>query len=418
MQKGQELTVGPPGADITGTDNRAVQVAVDALWARGGGVVRLLAGTYDMTDAVHLRSGISLVGSGPDTVLRKCAGYSSPMTIDADYAQLKVTVADARGFAEGMGVAVLDKNHAGGWAVTTATVTGINGNTLHIDNYLVHDYSADAEGMVLATFSLVSGIDVVGCTVADLRVEGNRGENEALNGCRGGGIYFQRAKRCSVRNCIVRDFNGDGISFQTTQDITVEGCEMLENSNFGIHPGTGSARSIIRNCHMHHNDKIGFFLCWRVQEGEFTDNVIEDNGVFGISIGHKDTDSLFVANTIRRNGRDGVYFRKEKEANGGHRNTFRKNIIEDNGDAEHGCGVHIDGETHDLVFEENVIRETRAGDARTQRVGVYIGPQAQGVALRGNVFEGLIECEVVDESVLVPPSSEGGAQSHRTKRTP
>lgn len=37
MQKGQELTVGPAGADITGTDNQAIQVAVDALWARGGG---------------------------------------------------------------------------------------------------------------------------------------------------------------------------------------------------------------------------------------------------------------------------------------------------------------------------------------------------------------------------------------------
>jgi len=398
MQNGRELTVGHTGADVVGGDSRAIQLAVDALCSRGGGTVRLLPGTYEMTDAVHLRTGINLVGSGPGTVLRKCPGYKSPMTIDADYGQLKVTVADAGGFAPGTGVAVLDKNHAGGWAVTTATITEVDGNTLHIDNYLVHDYSADAEGMVFNTFSLVSGIDVVGCTVADLTVEGNRTENDPLNGCRGGGIYFQRAKQCTVRNCVVGRFNGDGISFQTTQDITVEGCEMLENSNFGIHPGTGSARSIIRKCHMHHNDQIGFFLCWRVQEGEFTDNSIEDNGRFGISIGHKDTDNLFVGNTVRRNGRDGVYFRKEKEANGGHRNTFRRNTIEDNGDAEHGCGVHIEGETETIVFEENVIRETRSGDGRTQRVGVYVGPQAQRITLRGNTFAGLLESEVVDES--------------------
>jgi len=282
--------------------------------------------------------------------------------------------------------------------VTTATITGIEGNTLHIDNYLVHDYSADADGMVLNTFSLVSGIDVVGCTVSDLTVEGNRDENDPLNGCRGGGIYFQRAEECTVRNCTVRGFNGDGISFQTTRDITVEECEMLENSNFGIHPGTGSARSIIRNCHMHHNDQIGFFLCWRVQEGTFTGNRIEENGRFGISIGHKDTDNLFVGNIVRRNGRDGVYFRKEKEANGGHRNTFRTNTIEDNGDGEHGCGVHIEGVTHDLVFEENTIRETRSGDARTQRVGVYIGPQVERVTLRGNTLSGHLESDTVDES--------------------
>jgi len=391
-----ELTVGPSGADVIGTNNQTIQVAVDALWARGGGTVKLLPGTYEMIDAVHLRSDISLVGSGPETVLRKCAGYKSLMVVDADYAQLKVTVADASGFRPGMGVAIQDKGHAGGWAVTAATITSIEDNTLHIDNYLVHDYSADAEGLVTNTFSLVSGIDVIDCTVADLTVDGNQKENDFMNGCRGGGIYFHRAKRCTIRNCVVRGFNGDGISFQTTQDITVEGCEMLENSNFGIHPGTGSARSIIRNCHMHHNDKIGFFLCWRVQHGEFTDNLIEDNGVLGISIGHKDSDNLFVGNTVRRNGRDGILFRNEKETNGGHRNTFRAHTIEDNGVTEHGCGVHVEGATHDLVVEENTNRETRSDDARTPQVGVYIGPKVQRVTLRGNTFSGL-DSEVVDE---------------------
>jgi len=401
-----ELTVGADNADVLGTDSQAIQLAIDAVWARGGGTVRLLPATFDMVDAAHLRSHVSLIGSGRETVLRKCAGCKSPMAVDADYAQRKVTVSDAGGFRPGMGVAILDSRHSGGWAVTTASITEIEGNTLHIDNYLVHDYSADADGLVLNTFSLVSGIDVVGCTVSDLVVDGNRAENEFLNGCRGGGIYFQRAKACTIQRCVVREFNGDGISFQTTQDITVEECEMLQNSNFGIHPGTGSARSVIRNCHMHHNEKIGFFLCWRVQEGEFADNLIEDNGVFGISIGHKDSDNEFVNNTVRRNGKDGIYFRKEKESNGGHRNTFRRNIIEDNGGLEHagpdenghGCGVHIEGVTLDTVFEENVIRDTRAGDERTQQVGIYIGPGVQRVTARGNEFSGSDGCEVVDES--------------------
>lgn len=365
--------------------------------------MRLRPGTYEMTDAVHLRGGVNLVGAGPETVLRKCPGYRSPMTVDADYAQLKVTVAEASGFEPGMGVAVLDEAHPGGWAVTTATITAIEGNTLHIDNYLVHDYSADREGLVKNTFSLISGIDVTDCAVADLTIDGNRSENDFFNGCRGGGIYFQRASRCTVRNCIVRGFNGDGVSWQTTRHITVEGCEVFENSNFGLHPGTGSAHSVIRRCHLHHNDKIGLFLCWRVQHGEFSDNLIEDNGDLGISIGHKDTDNLFVGNTVRRNGRDGVYFRKEKETNGGHRNTFRQNTVEDNGGPEHGCGVHIEGVTHDLLFEENVIRDTRAGGDRTQRVGIYLGPGVERIRLKGNQFSGLAESEVVDES---------GSQSH------
>jgi hypothetical protein len=398
MPQAGEITVGTSGADVIGTDSRAVQLAVDALWTRGGGTVRLLAGTYEMFDAVHLRPGISLTGAGRETILRKCAGYTSPMTIDADYAQLKVTVSDARGFQVGMGVTIKDKHHGSGWGVTTATITAIDGNTLHIDNYLVNDYSAYAEGLVANTFCVVSGIDVTDCVVSDLTVEGNRAENPFMDGCRGGGIYFQRAKRCAIRDCVVRGFNGDGVSFQTTQDITVERCVFEKNGNFGIHPGTGSARSIIRNCHMHHNDRIGFFLCWRVQHGEFSDNLIEDNGVYGISIGHKDTDNLFTRNVIRRNGRDGIYFRNEKETNGGHRNTFRRNDIEDNGGSEHGCGVHVDGETHDLLFEENTIRDTRSGAAASQRAAVCIGPKASRVTLRKNTFAGCAGPEVVSES--------------------
>jgi polygalacturonase len=397
MPQAGEITVGSSGADVIGTDSRAIQLAVDALWSRGGGTVRLLAGAYEMFDAVHLRPGISLAGEGRETILRKCAGSRSPMTIDADYAQLKVTVADARGFQVGMGVTIKDKGHGSGWGVTTATITAIEGNTLHIDNYLVNDYSADAEGVVANTFCLVSGIDVADCVVSDLTADGDRAENPFMDGCRGGGVYFQRAKRCAIRDCVVRGFNGDGVSFQTTQDITVERCVLWDNGNFGIHPGTGSARSVIRNCHMHHNDKIGFFLCWRVQHGEFSDNLIEDNGVYGISIGHKDTDNLFTRNVIRRNGRNGICFRNEKETNAGHRNTFRQNVIEDNGGPEHGCGVHIDGETHDLLFEENTFRDTRSGPDATQRQAVSIGPKAAGVMLRKNTFAGLAGPEVVSE---------------------
>jgi hypothetical protein len=181
---------------------------------------------------------------------------------------------------------------------------------------------------------------------------------------------------------------------------------MVGNSNFGIHPGTGSARSTIRNCHMHGNDNIGFFLCWRVQEGEFSDNLIEENGLYGISIGHKDSDNLFLRNTIRRNGKDGVFFRKEKESNGGHRNTFRENVIENNGgsghagpdEETHGCGVHFEGVTLDTLFESNVIRDTRTGGEQTQIVGFYLGAGVERVTARGNEVSAPDGREVVNES--------------------
>ena len=105
---------------------------------------------------------------------------------------------------------------------------------------------------------------------------------------------------------------------------------------------------------------IGLFLCWRVKHGLFEDNTIEDNGHYGISIGHKDTDNEFVNNTIARNGSSGVYFREETFANSGHRNTFRNNQVLDNGNAKSGYGFYISPAAGDLVIEKNRIAETRS----------------------------------------------------------
>lgn len=397
MQAKQQITVGPARADVVGTDNKAIQIAIDALRARGGGTVRLLPATFHMTNAAFLRPGVSLVGSGPETLLKKAPGFEVPMKLDADYGQLKITPEDTSGFQVGTGVAVLDQNHKAGWDVTTASVTDIEDGALYIDTHLVNNYRADKEGIIQSVSSLVVGIDVERIRIADLAVDGSGDENPFMNGCRGGGIYLHRSKRCSISGCTVKNFNGDGVSWQVTQDITVENCELAYNKNFGAHPGTGSARSVIRNCHMHHNHQIGLFLCWRVQEGSFENNNIHHNGRIGISIGHKDSNNLFVNNTVRLNGREGIYFRDETEANAGHRNTFRQNIIEDNGNQEHGCGIHIDGITHDLVFENNVIRETRAGDERTQRHAIYIGKHAS-CSIGENALSGHIDEPVKQET--------------------
>jgi polygalacturonase len=57
-------------ADIVGSDQRAIQAAVERL---GGGTVRILAGTYRLRNAVYLQSGVHLIGEGEKTVLIKGA---------------------------------------------------------------------------------------------------------------------------------------------------------------------------------------------------------------------------------------------------------------------------------------------------------------------------------------------------------
>ncbi len=384
------VRVGPSEGDFVGDTNRALQEALDAVGRYGGGTVEVAPGVYTLYDAVRLWRNVRLVGAGPgETVLRKCQGARSEFAVDADYGQRKVTVADPRGFAAGMGVVVRDER-SGGWHDSLATITLVQGNVLYLDRGLVSDYDGDAGGRVANCFPLVAGWDVDSVVVEGLCVDGNREANDPINGCIGGGIYLQRARGCRIADCRVVDFAGDGISFQTTQDVVVERCEVTRVSGLGLHPGTGSARAVVRGCRSHGNGGDGLFLCWRVQEGRFEDNELLNNGGHGISIGHKDTDNLICGNVIRGNAGHGVYFRHEKATNAGSRNTLRSNTIEDNG----GCGICVDGATTDLLIEGNTIRDTRRGSGRTQRVGIRVGERAARIRALHNIIENHPEAAV------------------------
>lgn len=382
------ITVGGPGADIPAFSSSAIQMAVDALKTRGGGIIKLNPGVYDITGPIRLASNISLTGSGASTVLRKCDGFKTSFIIDADWGMLKAVVKDASGFRTGMGIQLYDDEHDQGWDVTTAVITDIQGNIIYFDNRTVNDYLASLNGTVTNSFSIIEAVDAVNVRIADLVVEGNKSTNEYINGCRGGGIYIHKSKDCVVENVKVNEFNGDSFSWQITENITIRGCEASNGNGLGFHPGTGSDRSVVENCISHHNNGDGIFLCWRVQNGIFRNNVVYGNRDNGFSIGHKDTDNFFENNHVFENGHHGVLFRKENEQNGGHRNTFRNNIIENNGTLEESSGFYIDGETHDINIFDNTIRSTGKG---RQTTAVKIGSKAANINIKNNTTSGLKE---------------------------
>jgi hypothetical protein len=82
------------------------------------------------------------------------------------------------------------------------------------------------------------------------------------------------------------------------------------------------------------------------------------------------TDNEFTENMIARNGVSGVYFRNETWLNSGHRNTFRKNNVLDNGGEKTGAGFQIEPKAGDTVIEDNQLADTRT-TGRTQRYGIY-----------------------------------------------
>lgn len=399
-ERSMTITVGAENADVIGTDNFAIQKAIDRVAAAGGGTVLVKAGTYTLHNSVRLASHVTLEGEGAEkTILKKGPGVRSRLTLDADYGEFQATVEDARGFAPGTGVTVVDKVHRQGWYPSVRTIVRIEGQTLYFDRYLHLDYLVENSGEVINAFPLVSGHEVEDVVVKNLTADGNRAQTEPLDGCQAGAIYFYHSKNFRIRNCVARNFAGDGISTQFAEEPVIENCEAYGNANLGIHLGTGALQAVVRHNRSHDNGEVGLYLCWRVQHGVFEQNQSWSNGEYGISIGHKDTDNLFVRNVVRGNGVAGVYFRGETQSNAGHRNTFRENTIEDNGrPGAGGYGVRIDGATTHITLNSNIIRETRTGNQATQQVGIYIGPQADYVTGEKNIFNNKLKRAIADES--------------------
>ncbi|MFO7620885.1 MAG: right-handed parallel beta-helix repeat-containing protein [Bacteroidales bacterium] len=387
---GQVITVGGPDADVPGFTSWAIQIALDAVKTRGGGIVKLNPGVYDITGPVRIPDNTSLTGSGETTVLKKCNGFKTSFIIDADWGMLKAVVKDVSGFKTGMGIQLFDDKHNQGWDVTTAVITDIQDNVIYFDNRTVNDYIASLNGTVSNSFSIVEAVGVENVKISNLVVEGEKSTNDYINGCRGGGIYIHKSKNCIVEDVRVNEFNGDSFSWQITDNIVFRGCEASEGNGLGFHPGTGSDRSTVENCISRNNKGDGIFLCWRVQNGIFRNNKVYGNGDNGISIGHKDTDNIFENNHVFENARHGVLFRNENEQNSGHRNSFTGNTIENNGISRDSYGFYIGGETSDIKIYDNIIRSTGKGN---QKTAIFVGKKSSDITAAGNTFTGLAEIE-------------------------
>lgn len=375
------IRVGMTEGDLIGGDNRALQAAVDYVAALGGGTVEIGPGIYLMRDSLHLRDNVTVRGTGEKTILKKIPCAMSPLVLDGDFGEEQVTVADASGFRVGDGVAVWDRK-SGGFHDVVARITGKTGNTFSISRPLNADYMIHREATAATVYPVISGYNIRGARVEKITIDGGRDTNPHLNGCRGAGIFLYRGFGTVIQSCIVRHYNGDGISFQQSNDVQVLDCLSEGNAELGIHPGSGSQRPIVRSCTARSNGTDGLFLCWRVRHGLFENNTLLDNGRFGISIGHKDSDNLLRRNIIRANGLHGIFFRNETFGMAGHRNRLEENVIENNGKIEPAAGIMIDGETEGVVIRGNVIRDTRKKG--TQVVGIRIGEKAGVVKIEDN----------------------------------
>jgi hypothetical protein len=384
------ITVGGDKADIRGFTNESIQLAINGLPSEGG-TVKLNSGLFLISAPVKVPSNCNLIGSGPETILKRIDGFRSVLKEDADYGELKLSVEVLSGFAPGMSVHISDDFNSGCIDVTTSVITDICDSVIYIDTHLIRDYSTANNGIVSNAGSCISLLDVENVHLSDFKIDGTKATNDWLDGCFAGAVCMIKVSNIIVENVHVDDFNGDGITWQITENVTVRNCEINGCFN-GLHPGTGSVNSLIEGNISHHNDGDGLYVCYRVQHGLVKNNQLHHNKENGLSTGHRDSDMTFESNHIFENETNGVLFRDENKSNSPHRNFFIHNLVENNGDEKGGYGFAIYGLAQDLVLKDNTIRNTETGN---QIGAVFINKNTPPVSMENNVMSGHKNGDVV-----------------------
>lgn len=376
------ITVGPANAEIVGTSEKAIQAAVDYVARFGGGTVKILPGNYRLRNAVYLQSKVRLVGSGAETVLTKAPSVTTTLAQDSDWFDQEITLADATGFELGDGICLRTRVGSGDTEIVKRTLVARQGNRFKLDQGLRKNFWRIGNTQVATLFPILSGENISDISIENLVLDGDRAHNGNLDGNYAGCIFLQECSRVSIRGVTARNYNGDGMSWQVCHDVLVENCVSEGHTGLGLHPGSGSQRTVMRNNRLIGND-IGIFFCWGVRHGLAENNYIEGNRV-GISIGHHDTDNLVRANDVSASKSAGILFRNERAtAFAGNRNRIEHNRIVDSG-ADNGFAVDIQGGTTAIVLKDNEIVDTRSAP----RTAIRLGAETSDIQMEHNHFIG------------------------------
>lgn len=390
-------------ADLSSADFPTIQAAVTALPPEGGRV-RIPPGLHILNGSIKPDDNVTITGAGPSTVLRLRDMLLGEAAAPLNVGDTTITLKDASGFEVGMDVFVHKKIDWGAHVERSYsyTITAIDGATLTIDKPV--GFAQPAGATVCTGTPAVLVFKKRNVVVENLTIEGVKDKAPVYVNLKMAGVYLWGATDCVVRNCVIRDCRGDGISAQfppsgigpgkTNWDpptVGVGNCNLIADnhiegsSHFGIHIGGGQTRVIVRGNVARGCGKDGFYYCWDNTFAVVSDNIFMNNGRHGIgglgAGGQKISDMYTVTsnNVCSYNGQCGI------DVDGGTGNVVTGNVCHANSRSAKGRfpGIRVAGDVLDTTITGNNCSD-RADDPM-QKCGIEILPGAKGCVIENNV---------------------------------
>lgn len=356
---GDIVTVGQVNGDYIGNTGSTIQKAIDFVSSRGGGTVEIDAGTYTLRNALFLKSNVSLVGVPDLTILKKDASIAKDVVIDSDHYEKVLRLNNVSGLKIGDGLLIQSSTNPN-IKILRATIESIQGNKVITREKLGENYWVINNIKVQTLHPLIYGKNAENVQIKDIILDGNRSNNANVNGNYAGAVFMEESKNWQFTNVVSQNYNGDGFSIQSSENITFNNSKSINNANLGFHFGGGSNNVTLDDGLSEKNGIDGVFFCWGVTNGLVENTEIKDNGRFGVYFHRRNTDNVISNNKIINNGIAGILFNtQDNNENTSNRISVLNNLIQDNGTANKLIGIDIKAFTSDIEIHGNTFIRTK-----------------------------------------------------------